>query len=231
MKKIVILTLMFFVFLSCKTDKKKSNLIKDKKEISIISQTIDSSKNLKKINQKSENLSEENNDIYLKGSFSILYSTDDELQYLVLKKGEKTIDTLNNCSIGLPLKNLGYVVFDFEDSFVFAQSFGSGNPHMIQFYEKETAQNLIKENSAIIDIDSTKQVLLYSENDVPKLNDRMTLFDTKNRKSKNYEFPKEVFGEAEILNRIHLVNLSEKEFIIEFEFNDYKQKKQKKYIR
>ncbi len=59
----------------------------------------------------------------------------------------------------------------------------------------------------------------------------MTLFDIKKREKRNYDFPKEVLDEPEILNRIHLINTSDKTFIIEYEFNDYRQKKQKKYIR
>lgn len=73
--------------------------------------------------------------------------------------------------------------------------------------------------------------MLYSENDVPKAIDKMTLFDIKKREKRNYDFPKEVLDEPEILNRIHLINTSDKTFIIEYEFNDYRQKKQKKYIR
>ncbi len=72
---------------------------------------------------------------------------------------------------------------------------------------------------------------MYSENDVPKAIDKMTLFDIKKREKRNYDFPKEVLDEPEILNRIHLINTSDKTFIIEYEFNDYRQKKQKKYIR
>lgn len=92
----------------------------------------------------------------LKGGFSISHHFDSIDQYIVYKKGEIIIDTIGDCSLGLPYKNLGYIAADFDKSFVFMQSFGSGNPPIIQLYEKETAQNLIEEFSAWIDVDTTK---------------------------------------------------------------------------
>jgi hypothetical protein len=231
MKKSGILILILFMIISCKTDKNESVMKKNDSEILKTNQAIDSSKNLIIINQKVEHSTEESNDTFLKGGFSIIYNTDNEDQYLIYKKGMKVIDTLNSCSIGLPKKNLGYVISDFDDTFIFGQSFGSGNPTVVQLYEKETGKNLIKEYSAIIDVDSTKQILLYSENDVPNKKDKMTLFDIKKRRKKPYEFPKEIFGEAEILNRIHITNITDKSFTIEYEFDEYNQRKQKKYIR
>lgn len=224
MKKIA-LSITFFLILSCKSDKDKLTIPKNKIEISKINEEIDTSKII--ATQKTE----KSNDTHLKGGFSIVYSTDDEEQYLIYKKGEKVIDTLNRCSIGCLEKNLGYVISDFDDTFILGQSFGGGNPTVIQLYEKKTGKNLIKQYSAIIDVDSTKQVVLYSENDVPKQTDKMTLFDIKTRQKKTYEFPKEVFGEPEILNRIHLTNSTDKSFTIEYEFDDYNQKKQKMYSR
>ena len=230
MKEIAII-MTFSLILSCKSDKKKLALPKSKSEISIINHAIDSSKNTNIANQKVEDSTEENNDTYLKNGFSIIYTTDDEDQYLIYKKGKRIIDTLNSCSVGLPIKNLGYVISDFDNTFILGQSYGSGNPTVVELYDKETAKKLIKEYSAIIDVDSTNQILLYSENDVPKLTDKMTLFDVKKNIKENYDFPKEVFGEPEILSRIHLINISDKTFTIEYEFNDYRNTKRQKYTR
>lgn len=230
MKKNGLIIIILILLISCNNNKKQTLLPKNEKINSVTNQSVDSIKLAKQYQQKDKNEktdSIEDNNTYLKGGFSILYSTDENEQYLVYKKGKKTIDTIGRGSVGLLMKNIGYIVADFDDSFVFAHSFGSGNPHMIELYEKETAKNLIKEYSAFIDIDSTKQVLLYSENDVPKYSDKMILYDTKTKKKQNYEFPKEVFGEPEILNRIHLINVTDNTFTIEFEFNDYQEKKQK----
>ena len=202
---------------------------KSKIEISKINYTIDSSKNINVTNKKVEDSTEENNDTFLKGGFSIIYSTDHENQYLIYKKGKRIIDTLNSCSLGLPMKNLGYVISDFDNTFILGQSYGSGNPTVVELYEKETAKKLIKEYSAIIDVESINQILLYSENDVPKLTDKITLYDIKKGIKEKYDFPKEVYGEPEILNRIHLINISDKVFTIEYEFNDYRNTKRQKY--
>ena len=231
----VIAFILFILLISCNYNKKQISVPKAEKINSVNNQNIDSTK-LKeqykpKIEDEEIDSTEENNDTYLKGGFSILYSTDENEQYLVYKKGEKIIDTIGGGSVGLLMKNIGYVVADFDNTFVFVHSFGSGNPHMVELYEKETAKNLIKEYSAFIDVDSTKQILLYSENDVPKPTDKMILYDTKKNIKENYDFPKEVFGEPEILNRIHLINITDKIFTIEYEFNDYQKTKRKKYTR
>jgi hypothetical protein len=59
----------------------------------------------------------------------------------------------------------------------------------------------------------------------------MTLFDTKKMIQKDYAFPKEIFDDPEILNRIRLINVSDKEFTIEYEFKDWTVTKRKKYNR
>jgi hypothetical protein len=170
-------------------------------------------------------------DTALIGGFSISFHYSKEDQYLLYQKGQKIIDTIGNCSLGLPYKNLGYVGADFDNSFVFVQSFGSGNPNYIQLYDKETANNLIPNGSAWIDVDKVKQVLLYSKADVPAPSDSMSLFDTKKNTNRQYAFPKEIFAEPQKLNRIHLTNVTDKIFTIEYEYKDGAITKTKKYIR
>lgn len=181
--------------------------------------------------QFDENLYSQFFDTSLKGGFSILYSSDSINQFLIYKKKSVIIDTIGLCSKGLPYKTLGFVVADFKKTFIFAQSYGSRNPLMVQLYEKETAENLIKEGSALITVDDIKQIMMFSENDVPKLNDSLTLYDIKNNIKKNYEFPQEIFGEPEICNRIRLKSITNKNFVLEYELNDSQKIKQKKYSR
>ncbi|GGF25440.1 hypothetical protein [Flavobacterium limi] len=231
MKKILLLTGIILFLFSCKSDKKQLSSPKSKIESLEPNKIVTQNKKSIIEDKKSKVAVDDNNEISLKGGYSISYSTDNEDQYLLYKKGISIIDTLNSCSIGLPIKNLGYIICDFNDTFIIGQSYGSGNPDIIQLYEKKTRKKLIKDYSAIIDIDTTNQILLYSENDVPNSEDKMILLDIKKRNKKSYEFPKEVFGEPEILNRIHFINSNDQSFIIEYEFNDYNNKNQKKYIR
>lgn len=70
-----------------------------------------------------ENPYSANYDTIIRGGFSILYSYDKEMQYLLYKKGNKVIDTIGGCSLGLPYKNLGYVGADFDKTFVFCKFF------------------------------------------------------------------------------------------------------------
>ncbi|WP_460558094.1 hypothetical protein [Ferruginibacter profundus] len=170
-------------------------------------------------------------DTSLKGGFSISFHHNTEDQFLLYQKGQKIIDTIGNCSLGLLYKNSGYIGADFDNSFVFVQSYGSGNPDYIQLYDKETATNLIANGSAWIDVDTARQVLLYSKADVPLPSDSMSLFDAKKNTNRQYAFPKEIFDEPQRLNRIRLTNVTDKTFTIEYEFKDRQITKTKKYIR
>lgn len=204
------------------TERKDAEVTKQKK---IDSNFLEFLKNIK------ENPYSDSYDTVIKGGFSISYSHDKDEQYLIYKKGNKIIDTIGGGSIGLPYKTLGYIGADFDKTFVFVNSFGSANPQYIWLLDKETAKNLIPDGSAWIDVDTIKQVLLYSKTDVPFEQDSMTLFDTKKMTQKEYAFPKEIFDDPQKLNRIQLVKLTESRFIIEYEYNDWKIKKRKMYSR
>lgn len=170
-------------------------------------------------------------DTIIKGGYSLSYYHDSTDQYLIYKKGRTIIDTIADCSLGLRYKNLGYIGADFEKMFVFVHSYGLGNPHYISVLDKATARNLIQDGGAWIGVDTTKEVLLYSQADVPEMGDSMILFDTKRMTQKKYAFPKELFAEPEILNRITLINVSDKAFTIEYEYNDRNVTKRKEYQR
>ena len=128
-------------------------------------------------------------DTTLKGGYSLSFKTDDSLQYLYLKKGNKIITELSSASKGLLPKNLGYTGADFTNYFVLVHSFGSGNPHYIQLIKKETGENVLKSRAAWIDADKEREFLLYSDNDVPDKQDKMTLFNIKTDKNKHLLSP------------------------------------------
>lgn len=116
----------------------------------------------------------------LKGDYRLEYRVfvesnfPDTLQTIFLMKGSEEIRDLNGgSSYGLPHKNIGYIGADFDSSFVFVQSFGSGNPHEIQLIDKKSGKELIK--GTWVDADETEQVLLYIENEA------LIIYDTKNR--------------------------------------------------
>jgi hypothetical protein len=170
-------------------------------------------------------------DTILKGGYSISFRIDDSMQYLYLKKGNKTITELSSISREMLSKNLGYVSADFTNYFVLVHSFGSGNPHYIELIKKSTGKNLLKDDATWIGVDTVKQVLLFSMADVPKEKDNMTLLDIKTMRQKDYHFPKEIFGEAEVLNRIELINVTDKTFTIKYRFKDWSIAKKKVYTR
>jgi len=170
-------------------------------------------------------------DTTLIGGYKISFQADDSLQYLYLKKGNKTITELASTSRGMLYKNLGYVGADFNDYFVLVHSFGSGNPDYIELIRKKTGDNLLKTGGAWIGVDTIKQVLLFSKNDVPNETDKMTLFDIRTMKQKDYPFPKEIFDEPEKLNRIELINVTDKTFTIKYTYKDWTITKKKTYSR
>jgi len=132
------MTILKFIFpvliLSCNNSKTKNNVLKADtiKQVSDVSiQAKIDSNYLENLNYIKENPYSDRYDTIIKGSFSISYVHDKKLQYLLYKKKQKIIDTIGGCSLGLPYNNLGYIGADFDKTFVFVNSFGSGNPNYI----------------------------------------------------------------------------------------------------
>ena len=94
---------------------------------------------------------------------------------LTLVKGKNIIDTLNIMGSAPVMKNLGYIGADFNDYFVFVQSFGIGNPHEMQLLRKEDAAKIV--SGFIVDADEKNELLLYC-----KGYDSLMLYDI-NRKT------------------------------------------------
>ena len=159
-------------------------------------------------------------DTTLKGGYTILFTYDDSLEYLYLKKNNKIISEIAACSKGLPYKNLGYVASDFKDYFVLAHSFGSGNPHSIELIKKSTGKNTLDFSAAWIDADEEKQLLLYSRDEIPTSKNKMILYNLQTGKKEYYSFPKDLLGLTEIFNRIQIAKFTNKEFAIRYETND-----------
>ncbi|UUV22088.1 hypothetical protein [Paenimyroides aestuarii] len=122
-------------------------------------------------------------DTILSGGYNFKYKvytdkTGEKLQSLTLRKGDDEIKVLNETSFPMLFKNLGYIGADFDSSFVFVQSFGSGNPHEIQLIDKKTGKELRK--GTWVDVDEKEQVMLYIENEHEQ-NEKLLIYDIKNR--------------------------------------------------
>ncbi len=156
-------------------------------------------------------------DTTLAGGYKITFKVDDSLQYLYLKKGKRTIKELASTSRGLPYKNLGYIGADFKDYFVLVHSFGSGNPHYIELLKKITGKNILKNGAAWIDVDKKKGYLLYSNNNVPRPKDKMTLHNITTGQRQYFNFPSDIFDGPQILNRIQIRQLTDKQLVIRYD--------------
>lgn len=92
--------------------------------------------------------------------------------------GLRTIKELGGGnSYDLPHKNLGYVGADFNNSFAFVQSYGSGNPNYFQLIDKKTVKELL--NGIWVDVNEDEQVLLYLKEDDNGA-DGLMMYDVKN---------------------------------------------------
>jgi hypothetical protein len=168
-------------------------------------------------------------DTTLKGGYTISLKVDDRVQYLYLKKGGRTITELAATSRGLPYKNLGYVGADFTSYFVLVHSFGSGNPHQIELIKKTTGENVLREGTAWIDADEKREFLLYCDNDIPNKKDKMILRNIRTGQKQFLSFPGDIFDEPDVLNRIQISKLTDKQLVIMY--NTEKGSKTKMYSR
>jgi hypothetical protein len=164
-------------------------------------------------------------DTVLKGGYTILFKADDTLLYLFLKKENKIITELSSCSRGLLYKNLGYVTADFNHYFVLTHSFGSGNPHYIELIKKVNGENILNGSAAWIDAIEEKEMLLYCEEDVPTPRNKMTLLNIKTGKKQYFNFPTDIFGEPQVLNRMSIEKLTEQELVLKYETKKGEKKK------
>jgi hypothetical protein len=124
-------------------------------------------------------------------------------------------------------KNLGYIGADFDSSFVFVQSFGSGNPHVFQLIDKHTGWDLL--HGTWVDVDEKEQVLLYLENEHED-SEKLIVYDVKNNNKTvfaniyKYESKCLEFSPGGIRDCVSIDSVSSSEIIIiiENESNDHK---------
>lgn len=164
----------------------------------------------------------------LVGGYKILFKADNSTEYLYLTKKGRKVAELSSGYRGMLYKSLGYVGADFKEYFVLVHSFGSGNPHEIELIQKSTGKNVLITSACWIDVVEKKETLLYSDQGVPTAKDNMILYNIRNRQKRYFHFPKDIFTEPMILNRIRIKTLTDKFMIIEYEANGHS--KTKKYL-
>jgi hypothetical protein len=164
--------------------------------------------------------------IPLKNASLLKFAENSEEQYLLLERNGKLIDTLTSNSAGLSMKNLGYLVKDYDQKFLFAQSFGSGNAHKIYLIDKINGKNKLGSNyNYFIDLDTVSQILLYSKSEVPSIGDTLFSINPVTGKKSYFEFPQIVLNEEEILNRVHISKVNGSEIIVEVVYENWVKKK------
>lgn len=190
MTKITRITFVFILvstLISCTKRKEKITDSQNKK--SIITKNINKSIPQKVTNKKSTELEIEpyDFDTILKNNFHLSYRVfkdviDNEyLQSLTLVKGKKDIVQISETSYPMLHKNLGFIGADFGESFLFVQSYGSGNPDEIQLIEKENGKVITE--GVFVDQNETEKVLLYIKNEHEK-NEKLILLDIKKNKER-----------------------------------------------
>ncbi|MWB96074.1 hypothetical protein GON26_17040 [Flavobacterium sp. GA093] len=185
MRKQTFAVALFLILISCA--KKKSEGIAASNEQKAITKSL----NLKQANKVKKpailEIEPYDFDTILKNDFHLSYRVykdtieNEMLQSLTLVKGNKDIKQISETSFPMLHKNLGYIGGDFGKTFLFVQSFGSGNPHEIQLIEKENG-NVITEGT-LVDSNEKEKVLLYIKNEHEK-EEKLILLDIKNNKEK-----------------------------------------------
>lgn len=127
-------------------------------------------------------------DTILKNGYHLSYRTYNDsvtnqpLQNLTLVKGNKDITILNETNRPTLHKNLGYIGADFTNSFLFVQSFGSGNPHEFQLIEKKTGKEI--KSGVYVDSNEDNEILVYISN-LHNTDEQLKIYDILNKKEMN----------------------------------------------
>jgi len=175
-------------------------------------------------------------DTLIKNGYHLKYkayrdkNSNELLQSLTLMKGNQEIKMLNETSFPMLFKNLGYIGADYENAFVFAQSFGAGNPTFFQLINKETGNSIL--TGTLVDSEEQEQILLFIKNENED-NEQLIIFDLLNDK----EIIADNFSESECVknsvgglrNCVEIDTVASSEIVLKVE-NPY-EKIIKKYNR
>lgn len=146
---------------------------------------IDSSKAVTNstLNESDDNLYDY--DTILKNGYHLSYRVyydsieKDSMHSLTLVKNGTDIRELNETNYPGIYKNLGYIGADFSESFLFAQSYGAGNPHEFQLIEKKTGKEM--KSGVIVDANEENEIILYIS-DIHKQNEQLKIYDINTKK-------------------------------------------------
>jgi hypothetical protein len=163
----------------------------------------------------------------LKGGYNLVFKADSDSQYLYLTNKSKTIAEIASTDKGALYKSLGYIAADFNNYFVLAHSYGSGNPTSIALIKKTTGKNILNSSACWIAAIEKQGILLYCNTDVPSEKDKMILYHIASGKMRSFKFPADIFSEPQILNRIEIISLTNKQLVIKYEVDG--KAKQKAY--
>ncbi|RKR08291.1 hypothetical protein C8C83_5528 [Flavobacterium sp. 90] len=185
MKRNTILGFVLFILFSCTNHKNEIKNVTPNKVTKSEHKKTTEPENISKL-VKSE-IEPYDFDTILKNGYHLSYRVykdnveGDSLQSLTLVKGNRDIKTLSETSYPMLHKNLGHIAADFGDSFLFVQSYGSGNPDEMQLIKKENGISL--KEGVIVDLKEDQKVLLYIEN-LHEANEELRLLDLKNNTEK-----------------------------------------------
>ncbi|MGV8993477.1 MAG: hypothetical protein ACOH1O_05195 [Flavobacterium sp.] len=180
MKKSFYILVLFSVLLSCNRKKEIDNKLKNESNQILKKTTVAKSTEIPKV-EKIE-FEPYDFDTILKNNFHLSYRVYEDttengiLQSLTLVKGKKDIKQISETSYPMLHKNLGYIGADYGSSFLFVQSYGSGNPNEIQLIKKENGEIITE--GVLVDQNEIEKVILYIKNEHQE-NEKLILLDLK----------------------------------------------------
>jgi|GEM_PF-774596 len=234
--KALLFSIFYLLFFSCQ-EKTKSN---EKKATNIITKKNNSQPDKKKAAPERDTTTIEYLNKYNPYDYETKLSNGYSLEFkyfqedknspiemcLNLKKGDKTIDTLNIMGYGAPHKNLGYIGADYNKYFAFVNSFGSGNPHDFKLIEKQNGKTI--KSGFIVDSFKNPELLLYA-----KGYDSLMLYDIEKKKDnfiENLNQSKVIDCMVSELNQVVKIKKATKKYIfIEIENHENKVTTRKYY--
>ena len=171
-------------------------------------------------------------DTTLKGGYSIVYKTDDSLQYLFLKKGDFckqiSVDEKENST-----QLLGFKLADFDDYFVLGHNLHIWQPEdqtEFELIEKKTGNIII--HASYIDADEKNSLILYYNATRESFSDSMKLFNIVTKTTESFAVPMDDKEDTRLINKIRIKKISPKYFTVSFFPNiDSGKEIEKKYKR
>ncbi|UKN01333.1 hypothetical protein K6119_16520 [Paracrocinitomix mangrovi] len=152
-------------------------------------------------------------DTSLSGGYHLSYRVDtlyeESMQYLLLMKNNKLVDTISGMSLGLIFRNLGFIIADYNDFFLFGNSFSFGSQNNCSLIQKSNGKTVC--SGFFLENSVEDNWFMYTSDDVMDGLDTLFYIDMTTLKAEYFPVPEILWGNSEAWSDVDSIVFSPSE--------------------